>query len=175
LTGQDIRVSRRPPTVREEIQQARPFRSAGEEAAVALLLTAEVLHAAIAAPIEAAGDLTVQQYNVLRILRGAHPEPLPTLAIAERMIERTPGITRLLDRLERKGLVARDRGREDRRCVYGRITPPGLALLARLDRPVLQAADRVFSVLKASEVRELTGALDRLRAAAYASTTEEKP
>jgi len=80
--------------------------------------------------------LTNQQFNVLRILRGARPDGLCTLTIAERMIEQTPGITRLIDRLETKKLVARVRSEEDRRQVWCRITPAGLQLLARLDRPV---------------------------------------
>jgi len=80
--------------------------------------------------------LTIQQFNVLRILRGARPDGLCTLTIAERMIEQTPGITRLIDRLEAKKLVARVRSEEDRRQVWCRITPAGLQLLARLDGPV---------------------------------------
>jgi len=166
-------MSRRPVSVREEIRQRRPFRSAGEEAAVGLLLTAEVLRRRLARATERSG-ITRQQYNVLRILRGSNPQPLATLEIAERMIERTPGITRLLDRLERQKLVERDRGREDRRCVYCRITEPGLALLARLDAPVLRAADSAFAVLKTAEIRALVDALDRLRAAAHLPTDEEK-
>lgn len=166
-------MSRRPPTVRDEIRQRRPFRSAGEEAAVGLLLTAEVLRRRLARAIER-GGITQQQYNVLRILRGTNPQPLATLEIAERMIERTPGVTRLLDRLERKGLVERDRGREDRRCVYCNITEPGLALLARLDGPVLQAVDSAFAVLKTTEIRDLGELLDRLRDAAHSPTDEEK-
>jgi DNA-binding MarR family transcriptional regulator len=81
-------------------------------------------------------DLTLQQFNVLRILRGARPEGLCTLTIAERMLEQTPGITRLIDRLEVKKLVVRVRSDEDRRQVWCRITPAGLQLLGKLDRPV---------------------------------------
>lgn len=80
--------------------------------------------------------LTPQQFNVLRILRGARPQGLCTLTIAERMIEQTPGITRLIDRLEAKKLVARVRSEDDRRQIWCRITPAGLQLLARLDEPV---------------------------------------
>lgn len=87
--------------------------------------------------------ITLQQFNVLRILRGARPEGLCTLTIAERMLERTPGITRLIDRLEAKRLVARVRSEKDRRQVWCRITPDGLRLLARLDQPVAEL-DRGF-------------------------------
>src|ERR1051325_6433181 len=78
-------------------------------------------------------NITGQQYNVLRILRGAEPDGLPTLTIAERMIERTPGITRMIDRLEAKRLVVREIRPQDRRYVHCRITEKGLNLLATLD------------------------------------------
>ncbi len=89
-----------------EIRQTRPFASASEEASLALLRTSDRLARRIAAMVEPR-EITAQQYNVLRILRGSHPGRLPTLEIAERMIEQAPGITRLLDRLEAKGLVVR--------------------------------------------------------------------
>lgn len=92
-------------------------------------------YAAVLAPY----DLTLQQFNVLRILRGAKPAGLPTLTIADRMIEQAPGITRLIDRLVRKALVDRCPGETDRRHVVCRITPRGLRLLGRLDDPVSRA------------------------------------
>lgn len=84
-------------------------------------------------------NLTLQQYNVLRILRGAGPGGLPTLTIAERMIEQAPGITRLLARLMRKRLVARTRDNADQRIVVCRITAAGRRLLDQLDDPVARA------------------------------------
>ena len=108
--------------------------SQAQLAYVALLSTADKLKAlfeALCAPF----DITGQQYNVLRILRGAEPEGLPTLTIAHRMIESTPGITRMIDRLESKGLVEREIRSHDRRCVFCRITPKGLNLLKALDDP----------------------------------------
>lgn len=99
-------------------------------------------------------DLTIQQFNVLRILRGARPEGLCTLTIAERMIEQTPGITRLIDRLEAKQLVVRVRSDEDRRQVWCRITPAGLQLLTRLDGPVATLDRAVLAGLpRADQVR----------------------
>ena len=83
-------------------------------------------------------DLSATQYNVLRILRGA-PEGLPCGEIGSRMITRDPDITRLLDRLEKRELIARSRETKDRRMVMARITPEGLKLLARLDAPVQQS------------------------------------
>lgn len=106
--------------------------------------------------------ITLQQYNVLRILRGAH-EPLPTMTIGQRMIEETPGITRLLDRLESKGLVTRARHRDDRRQVLCTITDPGLELLRQLDEPVQQFNDRSTSALPVNELRLLTSLLDQIR------------
>src|SRR5581483_10329175 len=79
-------------------------------------------------------DLSPPQYNVLRILRGS-PDGLPCSEIGGRMITRDPDITRLLDRLEKRSLIARGRDENDRRVVLTRITPEGLALLARLDEP----------------------------------------
>src|ERR687883_653174 len=104
-------------------------------------------------------DITGQQYNVLRILRGAEPEGLPTLTIAERMIERTPGITRMIDRLEAKGLVAREVRPHDRRCVYCRITKKGLSLLKLLDDPVEEFNRRAFRALSAAELKQLIALL----------------
>jgi len=153
-----------PTTIGQEIRQNRPFRSPADEALVSLMRTADLLRRQIAALVEPQG-LTHQQYNVLRILRGSHPQPLPTLEIASRMIEQTPGITRLLDRLEDKGLVERERGADDRRCVFCRITDPGRALLDGLDEPVHAVARRAFDRLGESRAAELTTLLDGLRAA----------
>src|SRR3982751_484646 len=110
-------------------------------------------------------DITGQQYNVLRILRGAEPSGLPTLTIAERMIERTPGITRMIDRLEAKGLVAREVRPHDRRCVYCRITQKGLGLLELLDGPVEEANRAAFRGLSAAELEQLVKLLVKTREA----------
>ena len=99
-------VSDTPRRLQQQIQQKRPFRSRAVEATLDLFHTADVLRR-VHSGFFARYGVTMQQYNVLRILRGAGDEGLPTLTIAERMIERTPGITRLVDRLDGKGLVAR--------------------------------------------------------------------
>lgn len=108
-------------------------------------------------------DITGQQYNVLRILRGAEPDGLPTLTIAERVIERTPGITRMIDRLEAKDLVAREIKPHDRRCVYCRITKKGLKLLELLDEPVNEFNHGAFAGLNDSEIEKLVAVLLRIR------------
>ncbi len=146
----------------KEIKQTRPFPSPSQEATVALLRTADMVNRLVDAVIGRQG-ITGQQYNVLRILRGAGEKGLPTLEIAERMIEQTPGITRLIDRLERKKLVARERCATDRRQVFCRITPAGLALLARLDEPVRAAGDRALHHLGKKDIAQLIELLDRTR------------
>ena len=109
--------------------------------------------------------ITGQQYNVLRILRGAEPDGLPTLTIAERMIERTPGITRMIDRLEAKGLVAREVRPHDRRRVYCRITKKGLSLLKLLDDPVGEFNRSAFRALNDAELKQLVALLEKAREA----------
>lgn len=152
-----------PPSIKEEIHQSKPFRTRSQEAYLALLRTADDSRRYVSSVLEPAG-ITLQQYNVLRILRGAGKEGLPTLAIVERMVERTPGVTRLIDRMERKGWVVRSRCKEDRRRVWCKITPSALALLEELDEPV-NASDDIFSeVLSDEELKELIGFLDRIRA-----------
>ena len=92
--------------IQKEIKQGRPFDSKAAEGVVALLRTTDLLRRVLSGVVETRG-LTLQQYNVLRILRGAGSEGLPTLEIGQRMIEKSPGVTRLLDRLEAKRVVRR--------------------------------------------------------------------
>ncbi|MEM7357249.1 MAG: MarR family transcriptional regulator, partial [Acidobacteriota bacterium] len=140
------------------------FRSLGQEAVLGLLRTTDLVRRKFASILGPKG-LTQQQYNVLRILRGAGDDGLPTLTIAERMVERTPGITRLIDRLTGKELVERERAADDRRCVVCRITPSGLELLAGLEEPMGQADDDILSILNQREQRQLIRLLDRIREA----------
>jgi DNA-binding MarR family transcriptional regulator len=100
-------------------------------------------------------DLSTTQYNVLRILRGA-PDGLPCGEIASRMITRDPDITRLLDRLEKRGLISRCRETKDRRTVMTRITPEGLKLLARLDEPIKEAHRKQLGHLGRERLHALT-------------------
>ena len=125
-----------------------------KEAAVSILRTANYLRR-FTSPLFDQHGITSQQFNVLRILRGAGLGGLPTLDIAERMIEQTPGITRLLDRLERKKLVRRERPSDNRRQVLCYITKPGLDLLQELDTPVRKQANQILHRLNESEIEEL--------------------
>jgi DNA-binding MarR family transcriptional regulator len=155
-------VTRPTSPLQREIKQTRPFRSPGHEAVLSVGRTADVLRRRFAALLEPSG-VTPQQYNVLRILRGAGTAGLPTLEIAERMIEQAPGITRLIDRLERRAWVRRERGTEDRRQVQCHVTAAGLKLLAHLD-PIVDASEvATVAMLTAAEQRQLIALLDRVR------------
>ena len=106
--------------------------------------------------------LTPQQYNALRLLRSQHPKPIRTLDLAGRLVSRAPDITRLLDKLERRGLVRRDRPADNRRVVRVAITAAGRALLRELREPVRRCHARQLGHLSP---RELQGLLTLLRAA----------
>lgn len=153
-----------PTSVQSAIKQTRPFHNRRQEAVLDVLLAAEAVRWPFQDLLAAEHDLTLQQYNVLRILRGAGPDGLPTLEIAERMVERTPGVTRLIDRLEHKKLVVRNRSATDRRQVFCALTPAGDRLLAGLDQPVDELDDSVTRGLSEREVDQLIVLLDKLRA-----------
>lgn len=149
--------------IAQEIGQGKPFRSVSMEAVLTLMRTSDVIHRYFEGAVASQG-ITIQQYNVLRILRGAGERGLPTLEIAKRMVERAPGITRLIDRMAAKGWVDRVRCTEDRRVVYCRITDEGLTLLTRLDEPVAAADDAALAMLTEEDQRQLIRLLDMIRA-----------
>lgn len=150
-------------SLQEELKQSKPFATPYTEGAIALLRTADMVRRHLARVIERHG-ITLQQYNVLRILRGAGEKGIPTLEIADRMIEQTPGITRLLDRLEAKLLVRRLRCDRDRRQVLCWITPEGMQLLEVLEEPLRDADESVLGELEVPEVRNLIAMLETIRA-----------
>lgn len=113
--------------------------------------------------VKAAG-LTGAQYNVLRILRGAGPEGLACREIGERMISRDPDITRLLDRMEKRGLITRERQSDDRRVVKTFVTPNGLQILKTLDQPVRGLHKKQFRHLSAKKLGALAAMLSELQA-----------
>lgn len=149
--------------VQDEIGQRRPFHSVKAEVAVSILRTAALLERHFAQVVARTG-VTVQQYNVLRILRGAGAEGLPTLVIRDRMIHAAPGITRLLDKLEKAGLARRERASPDRRQVFCYITPKGLEILAQLDEEMRRADDMAVGTLDDAEQRQLIKLLEGVRA-----------
>ena len=150
-------------TLQREIQQRKPFRSRGQELVVGLLRTADLVRRAVDRVL-APYDITPQQYNVLRILRGAGEEGLPTLEIGGRMLEQAPGITRLLDRLEAKGMVRRERCPQDRRQVLCWLTPPGLSMVEQLDEPIDTADREAVAMLCTEDQEQLLNLLAAIRA-----------
>jgi DNA-binding MarR family transcriptional regulator len=108
-------------------------------------------------------DLTAQQYNALRVLRGEHPDTVPTLALSRRLVSRAPDITRLLDKLEQRGLIARDRPADNRRVVRVGVTGAGLALLRALDAPVRACHARQLGHLAPADLKQLAALLRAAR------------
>ena len=147
--------------IREQIQQRRAFRSVTSEAVVSLMVAADHLDQVAEAVCQRHG-LTSDQYNVLRILRGVHPEGHPRCEIARRMIHPSPDVTRMLDRLCRQGIVTRARNPEDRRESIATISPAGLALLERVDPDIEQAQAELTSALSEPELRRLSRLCDAL-------------
>ena len=123
-----------------ELRQTRPFEVPEEELHLSLLRTADLLGRGVSLLLKDRG-ISGPQYNVLRILRGAGDAGLPCGEIAARMVTRDPDVTRLLDRLEQRGLIGRGRGADDRRVVSARISAEGAVLLAELD-PLIQDLHR---------------------------------
>lgn len=147
-------------SVRERVRQAK-FRTASQEAMVSLLVAAAHLRARLEEVCGGAG-VTTDQYNVLRILRGAHPEGHPRYEIAARMMDRAPDVTRLLDRLQRRGLVRRARAGSDRRLSVARITDKGLALLERTDAAIEAVHAAYAAELSPEDLARLLQLCDRL-------------
>lgn len=141
-------------TLRQRIKQRR-FDSPAHEATLNLLVASGHVRQLVDAACEAHG-ITQAQYNVLRILRGAHPGGYPRGEISGRMVERAPDVTRLIDRLERRRLAERTRSTADRRQSITRITAAGLDLLRRMD-PVLRAIHRRLAArMSPRDLRELS-------------------
>jgi DNA-binding MarR family transcriptional regulator len=129
---------------------------------VGILRAADTLGQEAEQLVKAAG-LTGAQYNVLRILRGAEPNGLPCRAIGDRMISHDPDMTRLLDRMEKRGLITRERQTDDRRVVKTRITSSALSLLKTLDRPVHELHKRQFRHMSAARLKILSDLLEKVR------------
>ena len=147
-----------------EPRQRAPLPSPAQETVIALMRTTDVVRRQLTQVVDPHG-ITLQQYNVLRILRGGGADGVPTLEVAARMIEQTPGITRLLDRLEAKGLVTRERCPHDRRQHLCWMTADGLALLRKLDAPMLAASDTILKGVSQHDRLAIIRLLDAIRAA----------
>jgi DNA-binding MarR family transcriptional regulator len=142
-------------------QTTRTTLPGGDRAFVALQRAADKL-ALQAEQLMKSNGLTGAQYNVLRILRGAEPDGLACSTIGERMISHDPDMTRLLDRMEKREMITRQRQSDDRRVVKVRITSGGLELLKRLEAPVHELHKRQFAHMRAGRVKTLADLLEEI-------------
>jgi DNA-binding MarR family transcriptional regulator len=145
--------------VSDEIRQKRPFDRPERELAVTLLRTADVLHHAVESALRPWG-VSPEQYNVLRILRGAKEGAYPAVEIVRRMVARSPNITRMIDKMAARGLTRRERVDVDRRVVRVSITPEGRRILGELD----QAVNRLLAGLGFLSPAQVRSLLDQLNA-----------
>ena len=148
--------------MRKEIKKKGPFESLQQEAILNILRTSDQFENRLGRLFREYG-LTSSQYNVLRILRG-EGKPLPSLEIADRMIQVVPAITGLIDRLESQQLVKRRRCEDDRRVVYIEITTKALNILSKLDEPLSEMHLQLMENLSKKELAELIRLLEKTRA-----------
>ena len=145
-----------------ELKQTKPFASPVQEAVLSIKRTAALLELRLAELLRPYG-VTPTQYNVLRILRGAGADGLPRCEVQGRLVAPVADTTRLLDRLEKMGLVSRARNTEDRRVVTSKITPRGLALLDKVAAPLKKLEEDEVGQVSDTRLRTLIGILDEVR------------
>lgn len=148
--------------LKHEIAQQRPFSSVEEEALLNMMRTADCLQRAVQHRIRPWG-ITSTQYNVLRILRGAHPQGLTCSAIGDRMITAEPDITRLLARMKTMKLIRQQRDKRDRRVVWTQISAAGLDLLGKMDPEINRGPKELLGHLNYNELMEFIRLLERAR------------
>ncbi len=147
--------------LQQELRKKRPFESPEQEAILNILRTNDQIQNRFGRLFREF-DLTSSQYNVLRILRG-EGKPMPCLEIGDRMIQVVPAMTGLLDRLEKQGLVHRERCTQDRRVVYVTLTESARDLLKRMDGPVKELHKQLIGHLTQPELKELSRLLEKAR------------
>ena len=163
-------------TLQAEIGKKHGFDSPQQQAYLNLAYTHAELSAEFARLFKRHG-LSEATYNILRVLRGVrkHPEngqdALPCGEIGGRLVTRVPDVTRLIDRLVNAGLVDRIRGEADRRVVLARITTQGLALLRKLDQPVLDLHQQTLGHLTGTEIKQLNTLLEKARQRSETTTS----
>ena len=150
------------PKLQHELKKKRPFESPEEEALLSVVRTSDQLQIRFARLLREYGLTSPTQYNILRILRG-EGKPLPILEIASRTITVVPGITGLIDRLERAGFVNRLRCEKDRRIIYVALTDQGMTTLAALDEPLVALHHKLVGHLSQGELKELIRLLEKVR------------
>jgi DNA-binding MarR family transcriptional regulator len=148
--------------LQQEIQQTKAIRLLEEEASLNIVRTADVLMQVLMDVLKPVA-LSPTQYNVLRILRGAGEAGVSCKDVAARLVTRDPDITRMMDRLEKRGLLTRDRDKADRRVVTHKLTPAGLELVNELDRPIEALHRKAMRHVKPERLRELIGLLEEVR------------
>jgi len=147
------------PSLQQDLRQSKPFSSLQQEAYLSVVRTTSTLTDRVEDLLKPYG-ISATQYNVLRILRGAGPDGLPCKRVSDRMISRDPDMTRLLDRMEKRGLITRERQTDDRRVIKTRITPVGLEILKELDTPVDELHKKQFRHISAAKLKALADALE---------------
>ena len=145
----------------EEAIHQKEFQSEAHKAMINLLFTAGYLSGILSNIISRHG-ITRQQYNMLRILRGQHPGGTSINLIRDRMVERMPDCSRMVDRLLAKGLITKCSSQHDRRAANISITEEGLNLLAAID-PAVQATENMFESFAPGEIKQLNDLLDKMR------------
>ena len=149
-------------TLQKEIKQQKPFSSLEQEVVLNVMRTAGSFRKGVSEVLRPF-DLTAPQYNILRILRGAPADGLPCSEVGERLVSRDPDVTRLLDRLEKRGLIERGRSAEDRRVVNVRITQPGHELVDALDKPMKEVHEVQLGHMKKKHLKALVELLEKAR------------
>jgi len=162
-----------PGKLQAELKQTRPFARIEEEAILNVMRTAEVIEGVLSDFLKGF-DLSPVQYNVLRILRGAEPAGATCSQIGERLLTRDPDITRLLDRMESRGWIVRERSKEDRRAVITRISDTGMQLVNRIDQPIEAMNQVVMRGLCHDDLDALITTLEQVREAFESDEAEER-
>ncbi len=150
------------PSLRHELRQQKPFGSPAQEAFLSIARTEALLREGLERLLEPHG-LTLTQYNVLRVLRGAEAGGLCRNEIRDRLVTRMPDVSRLLDRMEAAGLIHRVRSTEDRRQVNTTLTAKGRKLVNELDAPMAKAHEKQLGHLDAKQLKTLIDLLARAR------------
>ncbi len=148
--------------LQKEIKQQKPFSSLEHEVVLNVMRTAGSFRKGVSEVLRPF-DLTAPQYNILRILRGAPEDGLPCNEVGDRLVSRDPDVTRLLDRLEKRGLVKRGRSVEDRRVVNVKITTAGHELVDQLDNPMNEVHESQLGHMKKKHLRALIDLLEKAR------------